>query len=426
MELSRRSFLAVAAMSSASAVLGTKGSAQTASMQHDHPADAHAAHNHPKPVRPVVPRLPVLICKMTPTIGVDAAYTMLKERGDTLDAVLHVTRTQEDDPNDHSAGLGGLPNEQGEVQLDACCLHGPTGRVGSVAGVSGIKNASLLARAVMEDTGYSQIVGADAHRFALARGFQKEELNTERTRKNWALWKSIQSAPELVGSEIYDPSWPRPARKTHSMPVNQRDLDELVNKLEPYAVRAGLGPEFTWRAVYDALFPEAEPLYVSAVNEKQEVSSAATTSGLPWRQAGVTGDVAMVGAGCYLDPEIGSAGSSGNAEANIRIAGAHTIVENMRRGMSPEDAGMDALRRIVKRYKNDMTALRFVEMVYYILRVDGSYESVSLWRGDKTGHVRQFTIKDAENMRRSEDCKFLFDGNPPNGCPNCNQVTQGL
>lgn len=426
MDFSRRNFLAAAAMSSASAALGAGCYGQTANTQHDHSPGEHAAHNHPKPVRPTVPRLPVLICKMTATIGVDAAYTMLKQGSDTLEAALHVTKTQENDPNDHSTGLGGLPNEQGEVQLDACCLHGPTRRVGAVAGVSGIKNASLLARAVMEETGYSQIVGTDAQRFALAQGFPKEDLITERTRKNWALWKSVRSAPELLGSEIYDPDWPQPARKAHFMPVNQRDLDELVTKLEPAAVQAGLGPELTWRAVYDALFPEAEPLYVSTANEKKEISSAATTSGLPWRQAGAAGDVAIIGAGSYLDPEVGSAGSSGNAEANIRIAGAHTIVENMRMGLSPEDAGMDALRRIAKWYRNDMTALRFVEIVYYILRIDGSYDGVSLWRGDKTGHVRQFTIKDADNMRRSEDCKFLFDGNPPNGCSSCNRITPGF
>jgi N4-(beta-N-acetylglucosaminyl)-L-asparaginase len=423
MNFSRRDFIATAAMSSALVAVGTKGNAQTATPQHDLPQDEHAAHSHPKPTRPTVPKLPALICKMTRTVGIDAAYTMLQQGSDTLDAALHVTKTQEDDPDDHSTGLGGLPNGEGEVQLDACCLHGPTRRSGAIAGVSGIKNASLLARAVMENTGYSQFVGIDAQRFALTQGFSKEELMTERTRKNWALWKSIRSAPELLGAEIYDPNWPQPSRKGHFLAVSQEDLDQLVNKLEPLAAKAGLGPELTWRAVYDALFPAAEPLYVSTVNAKKEISCAATTSGLPWRQSGTAGDIAMIGTGCYLDPEIGSAGSSGNAEANIRIAGAHTIVENMRMGMSPEDAGMDALRRIANWYKNDMTALRFIEMVYYILRVDGAYGSVSLWHGDKTGHVRQFTIKDGEGMRRSEDCKFLFEGNPPNGCTSCKQTT---
>jgi len=371
--------------------------------------------DEPKPERPTVPRLPAIICKVTGTIGIDAAYKMLVAGRDTLDAALHICQTQEDDPNDHSAGLGGLPNQEGEVQLDACCLHGPTRRGAAVAGVSGIRNPSLLARAVMEHSGYSVLAGSDAQRFAITQGFSKEDLMTERARNNWILWKHIKSSPELLGTGIYDPNWPGQAAKAHFLPESQKDLDMLVHKLEPMAAQAGIGPALTWRGVYDALFPAAEALYVSTVNQKNEVSSATTTSGLPWRLPGAISDVAVIGAGSYLDPEIGSAGSTGNAEANIRTAGAHTIVENMRTGMSPEEAGMDALRRIAGWYKNDMTALRFVEMVYYILRKDGAYASVSLWHGDKTGHKRMFEIKDGDGMRRTEECAFLFEGNPPNG-----------
>jgi N4-(beta-N-acetylglucosaminyl)-L-asparaginase len=419
MNFTRRDFLATMVISSASAALGSRGDAQTAdsnaSQQHDHHHDDHAAHGHPKPTRPAVPGLPAIIGKVTGTIGVDAAYEMLKRGDNTLDAALHICKTQEDDPNDHSAGLGGLPNAQGEVQLDACCLDGPTRRGAAVAGVRGIRNASLLARVLMEQTGNSLLVGSDAESFALSHGFTKEDLSTERTRSGWELWKRIQSAPETLGSGIYDPNWPEAARKAHFLPGSQRDLDMLIHKLEPLAVQLGFGPALSWRGVYDALVPAAEPLYVSVVNQKNEMSCAATTSGLPWRLPGAVGDIPVIGAGCYLDPEIGSAGSSGNGEANVRIDGAHTIVENMRKGMSPQEAGMDALRRIAKWYKDDMTALRFVEMVYFILRKDGDYESVSLWRGDKSGHVREFTIKDAEGMRRTEECKYLFDGNPPNG-----------
>jgi N4-(beta-N-acetylglucosaminyl)-L-asparaginase len=350
---------------------------------------------------------------MTATIVIDSAYDMLRQGSDTLDAALHVTKTQEDDPNDSSTGLGGLPNEECQVQLDACCLHGPTRRGAALGGVGSIRNASLLARAVMERTGYSLLVGSDAERFALAQGFSKEELVTERTRQAWTVWKQIRSDPGLLGAAIYDPSWPESERKAHFMATSQKDLDQLVHRLEPIAVQTGLSPQWTWRAVYDALFPAAEPLYVSCVNEKNEISSAATSSGLPWRMAGVAGDVTVIGAGCYLDPEVGSAGASGNAAANIKIAGARTIVENMRSGMSPEEAGMDALRRIVRWHGNDMTALRFVEIVYYILRKDGAYGGVSLWHGDRTGHVRRFAIHDG--LRRSEDCLFLLEGNPPNG-----------
>jgi N4-(beta-N-acetylglucosaminyl)-L-asparaginase len=268
----------------------------------------------------------------------------------------------------------------------------------------------------MEQTGYELLVGSDAQTFALANGFRSEDLLTDRTRKTYALWKHIQSNPELVGSGIYNPLWPEFLRKQHVMPNSQQDLDALVHRLEPLAVEAGLAPDITWRSVFDAVAPAAEPVYVSAIDREGQLSSACTSSGMPWRMAGVSSDVSVIGAGCYVDPDVGSAGSSGNAEANIKIAGAHTIIENMRMGMSPEEAGLAALRRIARWYNNDVTALRFVEIVYYILRKDGAYGCVSLWRSDRTGHVRQFTIGDGEGMRRSEDCLSLFQCSPMSGC----------
>lgn len=421
MNSTRRDFLTAAVLSTASVALASRGESQTTDSQLNHKPDEHAAHNHPKPAPPASPRLPAIICKVTGTIGIDQAYLMLKGGSDTLDAALHICRTQEDDPNDHSTGLGGLPNAEGEVQLDASCIHGPTRRAAAIAGVRSIRNASLLARTLMDEVGNCLLVGSDAQNFALAHGFTAENLITERTRDNWELWKRIRSSPELLGSVIYDPSLPEPARKADFLPGSQRDLDMLIHKLEPMAVQAGFDPALSWRGVYDALIPIAEPIYVSTLNEKHEISCASTTSGLPWRLPGTSGDVAVIGAGSYLDPEIGSAGASGNADANVRICGAHTIVDNMRKGMSPQDAGMDALQRIADWYGNDMTALRFVEIVYYILRKDGAYASVSLWRGDKTGHLRLFEIKDGDGMRRTEECKFLFDGNPPNGIMNSKQ-----
>jgi N4-(beta-N-acetylglucosaminyl)-L-asparaginase len=413
MTVTRRDFLAKGAISSASIALGVNAIAQTAEPMHDDMPD-HAAHNHPKPEKPKVPRLPAILLRTTGTVGVDAAYAMLKQSGDTLNAALKITTTQEDDPNDFSAGLGGLPNEEGVVQLDACCMHGPTRGSAAVGGVSGIRNVSLLARAVMEKTGYASLAGAGAQRFAVSQGFEIEDLTTERTRKIWALWKQIQALPQpLAAAEVYDPNWRGPARQAHFLPASQQELDLLVHRLEPLAKQAGLEPQWTWRATYDSLFPAATPLCVLAVNENKEISCAATTSGLPWRMTGANSDVATMGAGCYLDPEVGSACASGNAEANIKVAGAHLIVQSMRNGRSPQEAGMDALRRIAEWYGNDMTALRFIEIIYFILRRDGAYSSVSLWRGDRTGHIQQFTIHDG--VRRKEECLFLFDGNPPNG-----------
>ena len=419
MKLARRDFLGKAGMLSAALAPGARASAQSANPMRD-PMQDHASHNHPKPERPAVPRLPALLCKVTGTEGIDAAYDMLRRGEDTLDAALHVTKVQEDDPNDFSTGLGGLPNEEGQVELDACCLHGPTRRGAAVGAVSGIRNVSLLARAVMEQTGYPLLAGTGAQHFALARGFRNEDLVTERTRRIWAVWKQIRLLPKPPGPIVYNPEWPEPGRQAHFLSASQKDLDMLVHQCETFAAQAGLGPQWTWRAAYDALFPAATPLYVSTINERREISSAATTSGIPWRIPGVMGDVAVAGAGSYLDPEIGSAGASGSAEANIKIAGSHLIVENMRKGMPPDKAGMDALRRIAHWYRGDLKPLRFVEIVYYILRKDGAYACVSLWHGDRTGHVQQFTIHDG--VRRSEDCLFLLEGNPPNGCSNCSDL----
>ncbi len=376
---------------------------------------SHMQHNEPKPEHPKVPRLPALICKVTGTLGIDAAYQMLLEGRDTLDVALHVCTTEEDDPQDHSTGLGGLPNARGEVQLDACCFHGPTHRAAAVASVTGIRNASLLARALMDHTGNALLAGSDAQSFAQSQGIPTQDLLTDRTRKNYALWQQVHASPDLLGAGTYDPSWPEPARKDHFLPRSQGDLDFLVTKLEPLALQAGVEPARTWRAAFDVVVPAAEPVYVSALDSKGGISSACTSSGRPWRMPGAASDIAVIGAGCSLDPEVGSAGSAGNADANIKIVGAHTIIENMRMGMSPEDAGMDALRRIVRWYGNDMNALRFIEMVYYVLRKDGAYSGVSLWRGDRTGHVREFAIVDGVGMRRTEECKFLFDASPLNG-----------
>jgi N4-(beta-N-acetylglucosaminyl)-L-asparaginase len=228
----------------------------------------------------------------------------------------------------------------------------------------------------------------------------------------WAAWQQIRATASR-GPGITDPSWSYPGKESHFLPPSQQDLNTLVRNTERLAVAAGLDPQWTWRTAYDALFPAAEPFYIGTLNDKNQMSAVATSSGLPWRPSGIASDIAVIGSGTFLDPDIGSAGASGNAPANMKIAGARKIVDNMRAGMSPEEAGMDVLRQIARSYKDDAIALRFVEIVYYILRKDGAYGSVSLWQGDKTGHTRQFTIHDG--VRRSESCRFLLDGSPANG-----------
>jgi N4-(beta-N-acetylglucosaminyl)-L-asparaginase len=141
------------------------------------------------------------------------------------------------------------------------------------------------------------------------------------------------------------------------------------------------------------------------------MSGMTTTSGLEWKMPGRVGDSPIIGAGCYTDQEAGSAGATGSGEENIRVAGAHTIVENLRKGMTPLEAGMDALRRVAKLYNNDMTRLRFIEMIYYVLRKDGAFAGVSLWSLSASGKPPQFAVHDGTRARL-ENCPALLQGQP--------------
>jgi len=126
---------------------------------------------------------PIIICANNGFAYVEAAYASLKSGADTLDAAIQVVKGPENDPNDDSVGYGGLPNEEGVVELDSCCMHGPTRRAGAVGGVRNIKNVSMVAKAVMQHTGHVMLVGEGAERFAVNMGFPRENLLTDRSRK---------------------------------------------------------------------------------------------------------------------------------------------------------------------------------------------------------------------------------------------------
>jgi len=147
------------------------------------------------------------------------------------------------------------------------------------------------------------------------------------------------------------------------------------------------------------LFPPTGTIHCSALNEKGEISGITTTSGLSFKLPGRCGDSPIIGAGCYTDQDVGSAGATGSGEENIKVAGAHTIVENMRHGMEPQEAGMDALKRIVRNYNGDMNKLRFVDMTYYILRKDGAWACVSLWEGYSEGNPHRAGVHDGTKAR---------------------------
>jgi len=172
---------------------------------------------------PVAGKRPIMISAANGFDYMEEAYAFLKNGGDTLDAALKVVRGPEDDPNEDSVGLGGLPNEEGVVELDSCCMHGPTRRAGSVGGVRNIKNVSLVAQAVMEHTGHVMLVGEGAERFAVARGFPRENLLTEHSRKIWLLWKETHS--DWWGPGLSSPDWKKRALGSTHADDFQRRLD---------------------------------------------------------------------------------------------------------------------------------------------------------------------------------------------------------
>ncbi len=340
---------------------------------------------------------PLIISAANGYAYLDRAFEALRGGADTLDAGLKVVTGPEDDPHDDSVGLGGLPNEEGVVELDACCMHGPTRRAGSVGGVRNIRNVSLVAKAVMEHTGHVMLVGDGAERFAVSMGFPRENLLTEHSRKVWTLWRETHSNQDWWGPQVGAPSWVAP--ENHAA---------RYQKLEEAARLLGIPEDERTDAIRKVLVPPTGTIHCSVVNAQGEVSGVTTTSGLSWKIPGRLGDSPIIGAGCYTDADVGSAGATGTGEENIKVAGAHTIVENMRRGMAPQEAGMEVLKRIAHYHNNDQTQLKYISMIYYVLRKDGAYAGVSLWSGGD--HPRRFAVHDGE--KRYEKCAYLFEGNP--------------
>ena len=387
MKVTRRGFIATTAIGSASLALDLRG--QT-------PGKTSAPADKPK--------APVIICAANGYNYLDRGYALLQSGGDTLDAVMQVITGPEDDPNDDSVGLGGLPNEDCVVELDSCCMHGPTRMAGSVAGVREIKNVSLLAKTVMEHTGHVMLVGEGAQKFGFLMGFPRENLLTERSRKTWQLWRETMSNEDWWGPGLASPKFKFPSENGNESEL----LDERMQKMEEAAARLGIGPEYRATAIQHVLHPPTGTIHCSVVNEKGEMSGATTTSGLAWKIPGRAGDSPIIGAGSYTDQDVGSAGATGNGEENIKICGAHTIVENMRHGMSPQEAGIDALQRIVRNFNGNKEKLNYVDMSFYILRKDGAYSGVCLWSGPPE-HPRRFAVHDG-NGKRYENAVALFQG----------------
>jgi N4-(beta-N-acetylglucosaminyl)-L-asparaginase len=263
------------------------------------------------------------------------------ERGaDTLDAAIEGVKTQELDPDDTSVGYGGLPNEEGVVQLDASCMHGPSRRAGAVAALEGIKTPSVVAKYVLLYTDHVLLMGEGAKRFALSFGFEEENLLTEKARQTWLRWRANRSP---------DDDW-----------LDVPDDEDLIAR-----------PTGT--------------INCNVVNARGEVSSVTTTSGLAWKIPGRVGDSPLIGAGQYTDNDVGAAGSTGRGEANIKVCGAFLTVEFMRRGLKPTDAALETLKRVVAttepRLLNELGRPRF-GLSFYAVNKNGEFGAASIYPGE--------------------------------------------
>ncbi|MDX1932500.1 MAG: N(4)-(beta-N-acetylglucosaminyl)-L-asparaginase [Capsulimonadales bacterium] len=283
---------------------------------------------------------------------VEKAFSLMTGETDILDALIAGVNIVELDPLDNSVGYGGLPNAEGIVQLDSCCMHGPKKRAGGVACLEGVRTPSLVAKAVMEQTDHHLIVGKDAQRFARNLGFTiEDDLNTPQSRKLWLEWKRRTDPAHYLD----------PAGRAE---VGRKATEEMA--------REGLiDPEHIFGTIH-----------CNGINPKGEIAGVTTTSGLAWKIPGRVGDSPILGAGLYVDGAVGAAGSTGRGEANLYNLTSFLIVENLRRGMHPKDAGLDALKRVrantvEKRLLNKDGNPAF-NLQFYIVNARGEYAGVSL------------------------------------------------
>lgn len=319
---------------------------------------------------------PLIVSAANGITHLDGGMAILKSGGDPLDAVLAVVTKVEDDPNDDSVGYGGLPNEEGVVQLDACVMHGPTGRCGAVGAIEKIKNPSLVAKTIMEKTNHIFIVGPGALKYAEDEGFQPMNLLTDRSRLAWLAWKA--STTENWRPGLDSPEW-------------KQKLAELLDTPERMA----------WREHIEdvVMHPRTGTINCVAVNEKGDICGTTTTSGLSWKISGRVGDSPIIGAGLFVDNEVGAAGSTGRGEENIKIAGGHTVVEMMRKGMSPTDACLEALHRVAKNYKAFPERLKLFHLQFYALNKNGEYGASSLWGMHPDGRRVEYAVHDGTKAR---------------------------
>jgi len=305
-----------------------------------------------------------------PKSCVETAYEKMMAGEDVLDALVAGVTIVELDPDDSSVGYGGLPNAEGVVQLDASVMHGPKKRAGGVGALEGVKTAAAVAKAVMDRTDHHLIVGKDAQTFARNMGFAIEaDLNSDRSRRAWQEWKRRTQPLQYL-----DPN--RREQAEHEVMLGMV-ADGIVDENHIYGT-----------------------INANAVNANGEVCGVTTTSGLAWKIPGRLGDSPILGAGLYVDGDVGAAGSTGRGEANLFSLASMLIVEEMRRGKHPKDAGIEACRRIQhntieKRLLTERGTPNF-NVNFYIINVKGDYAGVAIYSPGAGG---QFAVCDSKGAR---------------------------
>jgi N4-(beta-N-acetylglucosaminyl)-L-asparaginase len=314
-----------------------------------------------------------------PRTCVEEAFARIVKGEDVLDALIAGVNIVERDPVDDSVGYGGLPNADGVVQLDSCCMHGPKKRAGGVAALEGVRTPSLVARAVADLTDHHLLVGQGAQEFARQMGFAVEDdLNTENSRRKWLEWKR-----RIDPAHYLDP-----ARRSDAAEAARQGMvrDGLLDPQRMYGT-----------------------IHCDGVSPRGEVCGVTTTSGLAWKIPGRVGDSPILGAGLYVDGEVGAAGSTGRGEANLYNLSSFLIVENMRRGMHPKDAGLEALRRIRANSEKrllDKAGNPTFSLSFYVVNAWGEHAGVSMYAKYR-GRPTRYAVC-TEQGPQTLDCEGLI------------------
>lgn len=315
---------------------------------------------------------PVVISSRNGLAATARAMELIETGVDTLDAVVEGVAIVEADAEDTSVGYGGLPNALGVVQLDSSVMHGPTRGAGAVGALEGYKHPAQVARAVMQYTDHVFLVGAGAARFAREMGFVEEDLLTDRARRIWLSWRA-----RLNSEDDY---------------LTPEQSEEGVEEFGLLDAWEGTRHHGT--------------INCCAVNPGGDLSGVTTTSGLAFKVPGRVGDSPIIGAGLYVDNDVGAVGSTGRGEAVIKSCGSMLIVEFMRRNVAPKDACLQALQRIVhftvEKRLLDETGKPNFNVNFYAVNKRGEYGAAAIWSGG------QFSVCD-KSGNRHEDSAYLFE-----------------